>query len=661
MNENTRIARLAAMARAALLALVILALSPVQSWAQGFVTLPGGKLSVTPVTLPTIISASSVIGPQSIQYTLAQTYSDKITVILFPSFAEFVPTITPSVSGLTGCTAKVGSYSIFFEGCTSSGGPIQISGLSYTNAAQLSTGKPIQLSVTIQDGRPFGLPLEDILATTVVAAPAYSSATYTLAMAATGNISTSYGMLSAFGVGQIYSGESQSFTVPGGTLVTLTATPRESLFGGWSGGCTGTALTCQVFMDGNKSVTGAFNPLPAGTYALTADVGLGAGTVTPVAQAYPSGAVATVTATADKGWVFARWDGACTGTAPTCQVTMNGNKNVTAIFTQITSFKLSVTTNGTGKGTVTTNPNAAMYDVNTSVLLTATPAAGSTFAGWSGGCTATALLAPICSVGMTEDKSVTATFTADAAGATLRQGGVFSSASAASQSFFRFYNAGSTAGTVTVSLSDYVTGQKLGDWTSPSIAPGTAPQYGINTLEAALPAGTAKPSFYMARIVSQFAGTFQHVLYKPSDGTLTNLSTCDTGTSAIPGRVANVHASVLGAAGFPSSLLISNTGTAAAPVSLAVSNAATGARLGTYTSAAIPADGQLILTVSALESAIGLSTNTTVLHYVATVQGSFTGYLQHLVNNTKVGVTTDMSVVCQFPTASSTTQPEPNP
>jgi len=33
-------------------------------------------------------------------------------------------------------------------------------------------------------------------------------------------------------------------------------------------------------------------------------------------------------------------------------------------------------------------------------------------------------------------------------------------------------------------------------------------------------------------------------------------------------------------------------------------------------------------------------------HYVIKVEGAFTGFLQHLVDNQKAGVTTDMSTVC---------------
>jgi hypothetical protein len=79
------------------------------------------------------------------------------------------------------------------------------------------------------------------------------------------------------------------------------------------------------------------------------------------------------------------------------------------------AFTLSVTRNGTGTGTVTSNPagincgNDCTNDYNegTLVTLTANPASGSTFSGWSGGgCAGTGT----CTVTLTAATTVTATF-----------------------------------------------------------------------------------------------------------------------------------------------------------------------------------------------------------------------------------------------------------
>jgi len=74
-----------------------------------------------------------------------------------------------------------------------------------------------------------------------------------------------------------------------------------------------------------------------------------------------------------------------------------------------------VARSGTGSGTVTSSPAgidcgstcSASFASGTSVTLTASAAADSTFAGWSGACSGTGP----CTVSMTEARSVTATFT----------------------------------------------------------------------------------------------------------------------------------------------------------------------------------------------------------------------------------------------------------
>jgi hypothetical protein len=54
-------------------------------------------------------------------------------------------------------------------------------------------------------------------------------------------------------------GSTCTATYPSGTQVTLTATPgRNQQFVGWSGACTGTAATCTVTMDADKSVGASF-------------------------------------------------------------------------------------------------------------------------------------------------------------------------------------------------------------------------------------------------------------------------------------------------------------------------------------------------------------------------------------------------------------------
>lgn len=86
------------------------------------------------------------------------------------------------------------------------------------------------------------------------------------------------------------------------------------------------------------------------------------------------------------------------------------------------TFTLTVTLAGLGAGSVTSTPDgidcgtvcAADFDADATVALSATPATGSHFAGWSGACTGT----DPCTVTMTDAVAVTATFV-DATGPTI--------------------------------------------------------------------------------------------------------------------------------------------------------------------------------------------------------------------------------------------------
>jgi pectate lyase/pectin methylesterase-like acyl-CoA thioesterase len=93
------------------------------------------------------------------------------------------------------------------------------------------------------------------------------------------------------------------------------------------------------------------------------------------------------------------------GTANPATLTMDGNKAVTATFTQIF---YTLQTNTVGSGTVTVNPPGTTQPALSTVTLDALAAFGWQFAGWSGGATGTD---NPTSVVMNADTTVTATFT----------------------------------------------------------------------------------------------------------------------------------------------------------------------------------------------------------------------------------------------------------
>src|SRR2546426_343355 len=188
-----------------------------------------------------------------------------------------------------------------------------------------------------------------------------------------------------------------------GTVVQLTATPNAGQsFVGWTGDASGTANPLSVTMDGDKSITAQFTVILSVTV-----VGSGSVTKSPNQATYAPGTVVQLTATPAVGWHVVGWSGDASGTANPLSVTMDGNKNITATFA-INTYTLSVTT--VGNGTVTKSPNQATYNHGTVVQLTATPAVGWRFVGWSGD--ASGLANPL-SVTMDGNKNITATFEAN--------------------------------------------------------------------------------------------------------------------------------------------------------------------------------------------------------------------------------------------------------
>jgi hypothetical protein len=138
------------------------------------------------------------------------------------------------------------------------------------------------------------------------------------------------------------------------------------------------------------------------------------------ANNYAGGTVVTLTALPSAGSTFTGWSGGgCTGTG-TCVVTMSSDQSVTATFTASApppQQTLTVSLAGTGSGavhsssTVISCPGTCSggFAQGTVVTLTATPASGSTFTGWSGGgCSGTGT----CMVTMGANQGVTASFKA---------------------------------------------------------------------------------------------------------------------------------------------------------------------------------------------------------------------------------------------------------
>ncbi len=260
----------------------------------------------------------------------------------------------------------------------------------------------------------------------------------------------------------------ESGTGAGDILVTLTPSPSSgSTFGGWGGDCSGTG-SCSFTLNSNKKVSTIFDlkksvptpvietSVPSPTFtsgapvAITANINDAAGTSRvgvqlegpkstrlPYGREIRSCTVSGTTANCNTG---PQTTSSCTFTSSTkgvCKFIFSGLPEGTYTYSAweysttgaynaaspesfvVTSagasYGLTVGKYGNGDGSVSSNPTgincgsdcSENYADGTSVTLTATPAAGSTFSSWSGDCSGTSSW---CTLIMDSNKEVTATF-----------------------------------------------------------------------------------------------------------------------------------------------------------------------------------------------------------------------------------------------------------
>lgn len=195
-----------------------------------------------------------------------------------------------------------------------------------------------------------------------------------------------------------------------GTEVTLTATPNaKTIFAGWSGACTGTG-GCSVTMTQARQVSAVFQAVSSGPPQMLslATSGSGTGTLSVSVDGatqecsgactmnFGKGTVVTLTAETAPGMALTGWSGACRGRKASCVVRMTTAKTVNASFVALPSFTLAYSKTGSGDGVIDIEAAGSVtscgescttgFFAGTAVRLTAKPAAGKTFAGWTGIC-----------------------------------------------------------------------------------------------------------------------------------------------------------------------------------------------------------------------------------------------------------------------------------
>ena len=160
----------------------------------------------------------------------------------------------------------------------------------------------------------------------------------------------------------------------------------------------------------NAALTITIQKTGTGTGALTGN-GISCGS--DCTEIYSYGTSVVLTASPSTGSSFSGWTGCDTTSGNTCTVNMTANKSVSAAFT-LNQHTLTLGKSGNGSGALTGNGISCGTDCTeictygTVVTFTATAATGSTFSGWTG---CGSVSGNTCTVTMTANKTVTASFT----------------------------------------------------------------------------------------------------------------------------------------------------------------------------------------------------------------------------------------------------------
>jgi hypothetical protein len=270
--------------------------------------------------------------------------------------------------------------------------------------------------------------------TVVMSANHSVNATFVAGATLTVNVPSPGGRISSSPAGIASCSDTCNANYGVGTTITLTAwVVPGGTFIGWGGDCAGTNKTCTVSLATSASVTANFTlktyrlnvtvTTPPGTsgQGTVGDIGgptiacaFGAG---PCSTDVGQGMSVSLVATPQPGNRFLSWSGGpCNGqTTLACRAfNMTANASITALFRASTGIQ--VLRAGNGSGTITGAGFSCGADcfesvfTGTKVTLTATPATGSRFSGWSGDVCNSVATGPCVFAAAGVSETVSATF-----------------------------------------------------------------------------------------------------------------------------------------------------------------------------------------------------------------------------------------------------------
>jgi|GEM_PF-1035545 len=173
-----------------------------------------------------------------------------------------------------------------------------------------------------------------------------------------------------------------------GNRIDIEAIPSEGfVFEGWEGDLTTNSNPAQLVFDSNRSVIANFR---LRDYDLNIEIS-GEGIVretlvdsTESENGNSSVKAVRLNAEAESGWFFDRWEGDLSGSENPAVISVEEEKNITAVFDRDLSNGYTITIEIEGEGTVNREPDRMNFSEGDEVILTAMPASGWTFFEWRG-------------------------------------------------------------------------------------------------------------------------------------------------------------------------------------------------------------------------------------------------------------------------------------
>ena len=169
-----------------------------------------------------------------------------------------------------------------------------------------------------------------------------------------------------------------------GDNVVVKATAKDGFgFAGWSGASTDTASTIIVKMDGNKELTAKFGPTHILGFLSSPD---GIVSPNPKKDVYVNGDSVTITASANRGYIFERWIGLKTSentTDSVVTITITRDREIGAMFKRVYIVTINIEPENAGiVEYYDDSHNKSYYDEGDTIRVIANPKSGYVISDW---------------------------------------------------------------------------------------------------------------------------------------------------------------------------------------------------------------------------------------------------------------------------------------